>query len=640
MKKLIAILLVLVLLTGCCAALAESAESKYDLLRVGTVTQFSGNFFSGALGSNVSDQDARKLIHGYNLVEWVPEEGVFRPNQQVVTAFSTKQDGSSFIFAISKDLKYNDGTPITAKDYAFSFLLQTSKALEEIAGSRMSGEYVWGWEAYDEGLAAAVSGIKLLGDYQIAITLSNEYMPYYYELQAMSLEPYPISVLAPGYEVKDDGDGIYLSQMLTADVLKETLLNPETGYAINPQVTCGPYQLTGFDGTTAKFALNPEYIGDENGHKPTIPEIEFSYVNADQLINDLAYGNLDLVVRCARNDQIQAGVALNSSEDFNMAAYSRNGLGYISFCAENGATADVNVRQALAMCMDKQGLTARYLGNYGIAVDGYYGIGQWMYLAANGTITVENEGEEPTEDDEDLESGPSMDGLTVWPLDVDRANALLDEAGWNLNDEGGYYTPGTDAVRCRVNDGRLEKLDLKLIYADNNGAGALLDEYFVQNVAKIGGQVELVALPMPELLEKYYHITERDCDMIMLGSNLGDVFEPTAEFDGDTHRISGITDAEFANLALDLRRTEPGRALEYVQKWVAFLEYRSTILPEITLYSNAYLDFFVAELQNYTPGSYSSWAEAVQYAVLTDYVEEPEEEFEGELDDGEELFDW
>ena len=122
MKKLIAILLVLVLLTGCCAALAESAESKYDLLRVGTVTQFSGNFFSGALGSNVSDQDARKLIHGYNLVEWVPEEGVFRPNQQVVTAFSTKQDGSSFIFAISKDLKYNDGTPITAKDYAFSFL--------------------------------------------------------------------------------------------------------------------------------------------------------------------------------------------------------------------------------------------------------------------------------------------------------------------------------------------------------------------------------------------------------------------------------------------------------------------------------------------------------------------------------------
>ena len=37
MKKLIAILLTVMLLTGCCAALAESAESMYDLLRVGTI---------------------------------------------------------------------------------------------------------------------------------------------------------------------------------------------------------------------------------------------------------------------------------------------------------------------------------------------------------------------------------------------------------------------------------------------------------------------------------------------------------------------------------------------------------------------------------------------------------------------------
>ena len=138
MKKIFAMLLMIALLTGCCAALGEEAESMYDLLRVGTVTQFTGNFFSGAIGNNISDQDARKLIHGYNLVEWVPEEGVFRPNQQVVTAFSTTQDGSSFIFAISKDLRYNDGTPITARDYAFSFLLQTSAALKEAAGSRMT----------------------------------------------------------------------------------------------------------------------------------------------------------------------------------------------------------------------------------------------------------------------------------------------------------------------------------------------------------------------------------------------------------------------------------------------------------------------------------------------------------------------
>ena len=257
-----------------------------------------------------------------------------------------------------------------------------------------------------------------------------------------------------------------------------------------------------------------------------------------------------------------------------------------------------------------------------------------MYLVANGTIIVGNEGEEL--DDEELEEQrPSLDGLTVWELDTVRAGELLDAAGWTLNDQGGDYTPGTDSVRCRVNNGRLETLKLKLVYADNNGAGALMGEYFAQNVAKIGGEVELVALPMPEVLELYYHTGDRDCDMIMLGSNLGDVFEPTTEFDGDTHRISGITDAEFAALALDLRRTEPGRALEYVNKWVKFLEYRSNILPEIPLYSNAYMDFAVTELQGYAPGSYSSWAEAVQHAIFSDYADpEPDE-----LDDDEMLFD-
>ena len=631
MKKLIAVLLSTVLLAGCCAALGESAEDRYDLLRVGTTTAFSGNFFSGAIGNNVSDQDARKLIHGYNLVEWVPEEGVFRPNQQVVTAFSTSQDGSSFIFAISKDLRYNDGTPITAKDYAFSFLLQSSRALEEAAGARIAGDYIWGWQAYDEGTAAAVNGFKLVGDYQISISLSNEYMPYYYEMQAMSLEPYPISVLAPGVEVRDDGDGIYLSEPLTAEMLKKTLLDPETGYASHPGVTSGPYQLAGFDGTEARFELNPEYIGDKNGQKATIPGIAFRYVNTDELINELAYGNLDLAVRCARSEQIQTGIALRSSGDFNAYAYSRNGLAYISFCAESGPTADVHVRQALAMCMDKAALQERYLGNYGMEVGGYYGIGQWMYLASIGTISVENEGEAPEEEPE----GISLDGLAVWELDTARAAELLDEAGWTLNDQGGDYTPGVDGYRCRVNKGRLETLKLKLIYADNNRAGELLPEVFAQNVEMIGGEVELVALPMPELLKQYYHIADRDCDMIMLGSNLGDVFEPSADFDGDTHRISGITDAEFARLALDLRRTEPGRALEYVRKWVKFLEYRSTILPEIPLYSNAYMDFAVIELQDYAPGSYSSWADAVQYAIFSDYAE-PETEETGE---DEEMFE-
>ena len=630
MKRWFVLLLTIVLLTVWCSALAEEEDVNYDLLRVGTTTQFSDNFFSGAIGNNVSDQDVRKLIHGYNLVEWVPEEGVFRPNQQVVTAFSSSKDGATFIFAISKDLRYNDGTPITARDYAFSFLLQTSQALKEAAGSRLEGNQISGWKAYDQGEAATVTGFRLIGDYQFSISLSVEYLPFYYEMQALSIEPYPISVLAPGCEIRDDGNGIYLNGDMTADLLRKTILDPETGYAVHPTVTCGPYQMTSYDGTTAVFELNPEHIGDANGQKPYITDITFSYVEADQLINELGEGNLDLVVRCLRNDQIQGGMALTGSGDFNRYAYSRNGLAFISFCAEDGPTSDVLVREAVALCMNKEELTKRYMGSYGTVVDGYYGIGQWMFLAARGTITVENEGEESVDDEA---PALGLDGLNAYPLNIERANELLDEAGWNLNEKGQPYDPETDTVRCRGNMGRLQKLELKLICPDSNRATTLLPEYFGDNLAQAGIALEIETMPMADLLERYYHMIDRDCDMIMLGTNFGDVFEPSVEFDGDTHVLSGITDPQFKAMALDMRKTEPGRALEYVQKWIAFLEYRTTILPEIPLYSNAYMDFSVSTLQNYAPGSYSSWAEAVQVAMLSDVTEDEE------LGDDEFVFD-
>ena len=51
MKKVIAVILTMVLLTGCCAAIAEEdAGKKYEKLTVGVTTAFSGNFLSGALG--------------------------------------------------------------------------------------------------------------------------------------------------------------------------------------------------------------------------------------------------------------------------------------------------------------------------------------------------------------------------------------------------------------------------------------------------------------------------------------------------------------------------------------------------------------------------------------------------------------
>ena len=58
---------------------------------------------------------------------------------------------------------------------------------------------------------------------------------------------------------------------------------------------------------------------------------------------------------------------------------------------------------------------------------------------------------------------------------------------------------------------------------------------------------------------------------------------------------------------------------------IKFLEYRSRVLPEIPLYSNAYMDFHISALRNYYPGAYSSWSEAIQKAYMSDFVEEEDD---------------
>ena len=89
---------------------------------------------------------------------------------------------------------------------------------------------------------------------------------------------------------------------------------------------------------------------------------------------------------------------------------------------------------------------------------------------------------------------------------------------------------------------------------------------------------------------------------------------------------------------MELRSTEPGHAFEYCERWLAYLARSATVIPEIPLYSDAYLDFHINELQNYKPADTGIWTYALLSAILSDYVEEeavPAEEGNPDDDDAE-----
>lgn len=632
------------MLLFCTAAAAEETADKQDApvpdrLTVGNTTAMRGEFFTSLWGNATSDIDVRDLLHGYNLVMWDGENGMFREDPSVVkniVVTDNEAGDRSFTLLLQDDLRYSNGIAINAWDYAFSYLFSISAEVAEIGGTPRRMEQFLGYEAYASGQAKVLEGVHVADDDMIVITISHEYLPFFYEMGLLSCNPYPISVIAPGVTVRDDGDGVYLANedetvqepVFAAELLKETVLDPETGYMSHPSVVSGPYTLTSWDGEVAEFAINPYYKGNAAGEKPAIPTLIYTMSQNETEMEDLISGKFGLLNKVTRTDVITSGIAQVGDEQQNikMSNYPRCGLSYISFACEKATVSSETVRQAIVRCLDREQLTADYTGNYGTIVNGYYGLGQWMYGVVAGTTAPPVT---PPEDENDLKAQEeyleklaafealNLDNLTEYTLDIETAASLLEQDGWILNDEG-----------LREKDGVV--LDLKLIYPEGNQIAEYLEKHFKANLEQVGIRLTMEALPMGELLSHWYRQTERDEDMIYLASNFDLLFDPSVYFNDEGEwAYTSLADEKLYEEAISMRKTEPSDVLTYIQHWIAFQERFNQTLPMIPLYSNIYFDFYTGYLQNYRISQNATWGEAIVGAYLS--AEEPAEEVEEEL---------
>ncbi len=392
LKRYLSILLALVLLTTTALtaltqvpALAEEAEEEIeypDELRVGHPTITKGDFFTEMFGNDTADIDVRALIHGYNLVNWDQNQGVYLLDESVVRSAMVVEDdvgNKTYYLALYDDLYYSDGTPITAWDYAFSLLLMMSPEIEQIGGKVYRAEHLLGYNEYITGQVPYLSGVGVIDERQLAITLDHEFLPYFFETGLLLCVPYPISVIAPGCKVyagldeasrNGYGFGIKIGNedenvtepVYTAELLKKTILDPETGYNSHPSVSSGPYVLTDYDYKTAHFRINEYYKGawlyntlpenfhfdvqehagtgsgtlvhnnhqgpniyvvnrtDDEGNenpmylvKPTIERISFSVADNDTMAEDLASGKFHLVNKVVYGPTIQACLGMGGA---------------------------------------------------------------------------------------------------------------------------------------------------------------------------------------------------------------------------------------------------------------------------------------------------------------------------------------
>ncbi len=640
-------------------------EYSMEELNVATINPLNGNFMNSVWGKMTSDIDVWYLLHGYDVVTWDGEGGMFVPDDTVVSGIvvTTDNDGNEvFTIALYPDLYYSDGTRITAWDYAFSTLLNISPEAEAIGGSVRRPEYLKGYEEYISGEVPYLSGFRVIDDDLFSITIKGDYLPFFYSLGLLSTIPYPISEIAPGVKVADNRLGIYLTNedgsdepIFTAELLKKTMLDPETGYISHPKVTSGPYKLISYENGVASFEVNEYYKGNYAGETPLIPRLTFEALPKDELIPAFESGRIGLLNKMTNSQIILSGIGAVTGNNTQLAFanYPRTGLAFINYNTEKPIMDEVNVRKALAHLFDKDEFISESVGNFGLRVDGYYGMGQWMYQVLSGAIAfpVEEPNEENGMSDADYDKliaeweKLTLDDIPVYEYDPDAANDLLNEAGWNLNAEGAAFRRGVDAVRCKRFGDELVPLELTMAYPIGTPVEAAL-YHLAEYAAAEGYLISLTAIPMEDLLKQFHAVSPREFDMLFLALNFDIMFDPSADFiveeDKDPLWIeTQFADQELYDLTVDMRSTEPGALLEYVQKWLKYQQYLAETMPLLPLYSNVYFDFYARVLNNYNVAANVTWSQAIVPSFLGYNAEEPEElsaEFGGEEEFGDEEF--
>lgn len=602
MSKTIARLAALFLAILMTISLLPVAAQSGQSLVVASTTALSGEFLSGMWGNNTADVDVRLLLHDYATVVWGLNDQALVNERAVTLERSSDVDGHAvFTFTLKPGLRFSDGSAITAEDYVFSVLLEASPLIRELGGNNVSRDHLKGAVDYQEGDNSVYSGLRLLSKESFSLTVLKEYLPYFYDLDFVHVLPYPHAVIAPGCTIRDEGQGAFIQGDFTADLLRSSLLDPDSGYLSHPKVTSGAYRLLSYDraAKVATFQRNPYYLGNREGKEPAIQKLTYQEIRNEDITASLESGSVQLVNKISAGQVIQQVKALPSLQIASVD-YARNGFGYLAFAVERPLMASQNLRAALSSMVDKDSVVQGFLQGYGQPVHAYYSPAQWM---------AKETGEE------------ALVALNPYPFNLDRARELLEADGWTLNGDGQAFDPSKDLLRHRQDGSELIPLTLAFALPPENQAGDIALEALQTNLESLGGQLQVSHLPMAPLLRQFYRQDVREYDVLFLASNFGPVFDPYFSYQtGDSCQAclntSGLLDEDLLALARDLRQTAPMDRAAYLAKWQAFQARWAELLPLLPLYSNLYVDGFTAKLRNYHPERYHSWAEAILYAQM------------------------
>ena len=590
------------------AAASSEADASDESVRpteptgqlvIGTLTDLESDFYDASFNNTATNYKLYDLLHGYGTVvsdvdgAFVYDPTVVKSHEEVENEDGTK----TYTVTINDGLVWSDGTPITAKDYVFRLLLESSPEMNQVDGyPSQAGYSLVGYDAYFAGETENFAGVHLVDDMTYSVTVKAEELPYHYDITYATAAPRPMHVIAPDCDVVDSAEGASITGEFTADLLLKTINDPDTGYRYNPSVVCGPYMFESYDTASRQgtVVVNPNYAGDYRGVKPVIEKVIIKTVKNDTMINELASGSVDLLFQCSGADTINGGLDLVDQGKAQKNTFFRNGYGKIQFDCSQFPTDSQNVRQAIAYCLDRGEFARQYSGGYASVVHSYYGLAQWEYQESKTWI------------DENLET---------YEKNIDKAKELLDADGWNKNADGSDYS-GT-GTRYKEVDGELKPLVIEWANTDANPVSELLATMLPEAMTDAGMELKATTMDFPTLSACISHSGDKIYNMYNLATGFPLASSPWYYYSTDPVWMQGgynsnwISDTDLEAAAYALKPIAYDDDAAWLPAWQNFIKVWNEKLPDVPLYSDEYYDFYSTRLKGWSSSSVWEWSRAV-----------------------------
>jgi peptide/nickel transport system substrate-binding protein len=368
---------------------------------------------------NQADQDVDRLIYS-SLVRF-DDRGL--PQAELAESWGISRDATVYNFSLRKDATWHDGQPVTSADVVFTIGLLSSPDLP-----------------VPEDIRAMWKEIKVIApdDFTLQFRLPEPFAPFLDYLTFGILPAHDFTDLTPAGLVDDP-------------------------FNLSP-VGSGPYRFDNFiveDGEIVGVTLSA-FQGYFKG-RPFIDQIIFRYYPDDiSALEAYRAGQVKGI------SQITPDILPRAMKEENLNLYTARlpELSMIYLNLDNPRVPffqDTNIRRALLMGVNRQGIIDQVLDGQAAIADGPIFPNTWAYY----------------------------EGISRIEFDPDSAINIIREAGYTIPAEGG---------RVRANEDGL--FSFTLLYPDDE-KHTIIAGIIQQNWEKLGISVTLQAVPFENLITDY-----------------------------------------------------------------------------------------------------------------------------------------